>query len=308
MPWPTATSAWRSAGRATSSRRATRAEEAKNGVKIGYTIPKEGAPMWFDMMAIPKDAKHPNNAHLFINYIMRPEVMAGHQQLRCLRQRQQGFDAAGGQGNHWKIRASIRRPRRRRSCSPSRCCRLTSIVCTPGSGPSSRPASNAAPGRASACPGSHDRHGHHNGADEQPQSACGGTQRQQERTPGGEDYLRIEDVRKEFDGFVAVDDVSLTIRKGEIFALLGASGCGKSTLLRMLAGFEKPTKGKIILDGQDIERPAALRAADQHDVPVLCAVPAHDRGAEHRLRPEAGRHGQGRDRQARSRRCWRWCR
>jgi putrescine transport system ATP-binding protein len=69
---------------------------------------------------------------------------------------------------------------------------------------------------------------------------------------GAENYLRIESVRKEFDGFVAVDDVSLSIRKGEIFALLGASGCGKSTLLRCLAGFEKPTKGKIILDGQDI--------------------------------------------------------
>ena len=67
---------------------------------------------------------------------------------------------------------------------------------------------------------------------------------------GGEDYLRIEDVRKEFDGFPAVAEVSLSVRKGEIFALLGASGCGKSTLLRMLAGFEKPTRGRIILDGQ----------------------------------------------------------
>ncbi|WP_146909396.1 ABC transporter ATP-binding protein [Arenimonas daejeonensis] len=69
---------------------------------------------------------------------------------------------------------------------------------------------------------------------------------------GADNYLRIEVVRKEFDGFVAVDDVSLSIRKGEIFALLGASGCGKSTLLRVLAGFEKPTKGRVVLDGQDI--------------------------------------------------------
>jgi putrescine transport system ATP-binding protein len=65
-----------------------------------------------------------------------------------------------------------------------------------------------------------------------------------------EDYLRIVDVRKEFEGFVAVDDTNLSIRKGEIFALLGGSGCGKSTLLRCLGGFEKPTSGKIYLDGQ----------------------------------------------------------
>jgi len=56
---------------------ASRAEEAKNGIEIKYNIPKEGAPMWFDMIAIPKDAKHPINAHLFLNYILRPEVMAG---------------------------------------------------------------------------------------------------------------------------------------------------------------------------------------------------------------------------------------
>lgn len=54
----------------------TRAEEAKNDVNISYVIPKEGAPMFFDMMAIPKDAKHPQNAHAFMNYILRPEVMA----------------------------------------------------------------------------------------------------------------------------------------------------------------------------------------------------------------------------------------
>jgi len=68
-------------------------------------------------------------------------------------------------------------------------------------------------------------------------------------TDGG-GYLSIQDVRKEFDGFVAVDDVNLDIRQGEIFALLGGSGSGKSTLLRCLAGFERPTKGRIVLDGQ----------------------------------------------------------
>ena len=70
--------------------------------------------------------------------------------------------------------------------------------------------------------------------------------------PVREDYVRIDDLTKEYDGFRAVDDVSLTIKKGEIFALLGASGCGKSTLLRCLAGFEKPTYGKIELDDVNI--------------------------------------------------------
>ena len=64
--------------------------------------------------------------------------------------------------------------------------------------------------------------------------------------------VKIERVTKKFDETVAVDDVSLTINKGEIFALLGGSGSGKSTLLRMLAGFERPTEGRIFLDGQDI--------------------------------------------------------
>lgn len=53
-----------------------RAEEANNGVHIGYSIPKEGTAMWFDMMAIPKTAKHPGNAHLFLDFLMRPDVMA----------------------------------------------------------------------------------------------------------------------------------------------------------------------------------------------------------------------------------------
>src|SRR4051812_32077156 len=64
--------------------------------------------------------------------------------------------------------------------------------------------------------------------------------------------LRIEGVTKRFGSFVAVDQLSLDIRAGEFFALLGPSGCGKTTLLRMLAGFETPEQGKILLNGQDI--------------------------------------------------------
>ena len=65
-------------------------------------------------------------------------------------------------------------------------------------------------------------------------------------------HLRIENVVKDFNGYKAVNNVSLDIAKGEIFALLGSSGCGKTTLLRMLGGFETPTSGRILLNGQDL--------------------------------------------------------
>jgi putrescine transport system ATP-binding protein len=65
-------------------------------------------------------------------------------------------------------------------------------------------------------------------------------------------YLQIQDVVKDFAGYKAVNHVNLDIARGEIFALLGSSGCGKTTLLRMLAGFETPTSGRIVLNGQDM--------------------------------------------------------
>jgi putrescine transport system ATP-binding protein len=69
---------------------------------------------------------------------------------------------------------------------------------------------------------------------------------------GGMPLLRIEGVSKSFGAFRAVDRLSLDIAAGEFFALLGPSGCGKTTLLRMLAGFETPDEGRILLGGQDI--------------------------------------------------------
>ena len=65
-------------------------------------------------------------------------------------------------------------------------------------------------------------------------------------------FLQIREIVKNFGAVRAVDSVSLDIARGEIFALLGSSGCGKTTLLRMLAGFETPTSGQIILNGHDI--------------------------------------------------------
>ena len=73
--------------------------------------------------------------------------------------------------------------------------------------------------------------------------------------PPGKDparFISVRNVTKKFNDFVAVNDVSLDIAKGELFALLGGSGCGKTTLLRMLAGFEEPTAGQIFIDGEDM--------------------------------------------------------
>ncbi len=64
--------------------------------------------------------------------------------------------------------------------------------------------------------------------------------------------LRIEGLSKRFGGFAAVDHLSLDIHSGEFFALLGPSGCGKTTLMRLIAGFERPDTGRIVLDGVDL--------------------------------------------------------
>jgi putrescine transport system ATP-binding protein len=69
--------------------------------------------------------------------------------------------------------------------------------------------------------------------------------------PNAKPFIRIRNITKKFGDFIAVDNVSLDIYRGELFCLLGGSGCGKSTLLRMLAGFETPTSGTIEIDGQD---------------------------------------------------------
>ncbi|MBM4149366.1 MAG: ABC transporter ATP-binding protein [Lentisphaerae bacterium] len=71
-------------------------------------------------------------------------------------------------------------------------------------------------------------------------------------TDTGQGFLRFEGVSKAFDGVKAVDGVTLSVRKGEIFSLLGPSGCGKTTLLRICAGLETPDAGRVLLDGRDI--------------------------------------------------------
>ncbi|MEM6665607.1 MAG: ATP-binding cassette domain-containing protein, partial [Pseudomonadota bacterium] len=70
--------------------------------------------------------------------------------------------------------------------------------------------------------------------------------------PSAIPFIDFQDIVKRFGDFTAVDHVSLGVYEREFFSLLGPSGCGKTTLLRMLAGFETPTSGRIMLDGQDI--------------------------------------------------------
>jgi spermidine/putrescine transport system ATP-binding protein len=72
-------------------------------------------------------------------------------------------------------------------------------------------------------------------------------------TPG-DDVIVLDHVRKQFGAFVAVEGADLSIARGEFFAMLGPSGCGKTTTLKMIAGFEQPTSGRVLLEGVDVSR------------------------------------------------------
>ena len=67
-----------------------------------------------------------------------------------------------------------------------------------------------------------------------------------------DEFLHFENVSKSFGSVFALRNVTLSVRKGEVFSLLGPSGCGKTTLLRIAAGFEQPDSGRVYLDGSDI--------------------------------------------------------
>ena len=96
--------------------------------------------------------------------------------------------------------------------------------------------------------------------------------------------VSLRGLRKTFGDVTAVDGIDLDLAEGEFFSMLGPSGSGKTTVLRMIAGFEVPTAGRILLGGVDVTDAAAVRAGCEHGLPGLCAVPAHECAAERRVR------------------------
>ena len=80
-------------------------------------------------------------------------------------------------------------------------------------------------------------------------------------------------VTKRFGDFTAVDDLDLALPRGEFFTLLGPSGCGKTTTLRMIAGFEQPTSGRIMLDGSDVARVPLLGSSKPAIIRSVVVLP-----------------------------------
>ena len=230
-----------------------RAEEAGKPLDIAYSIPKEGALMWFDTLAIPADAAHPGRGAPVHRLPAAARSRGEELRLRQLRQRQQAATPL--------VNADLRND--------------TSIYPTPEVAARLQPslAKSAEFTRAlnrtwtrfmtarhlepaESIPTSLDRTARSTTSSTEIIMATSPRATQQKfepwTDPDAKPYVRIEKVTKKFGDFVAVDDVSLNIYKKEIFCLLGASGCGKTTLLRMLAGFERPTSGRIFIDGVDM--------------------------------------------------------
>ncbi len=95
----------------------------------------------------------------------------------------------------------------------------------------------------------------------------------------------FEQVSKRFGNSIALQDVSFSIQKGEFFSLLGPSGCGKTTLLRILAGFEQPDSGRILLDGKDITNLPPDKRPVNTVFQNYALFPHSDHLGKYRLRP-----------------------
>ena len=90
-------------------------------------------------------------------------------------------------------------------------------------------------------------------------------------------YLELKDLRRVFGTVKALDGIDLELGQGEFLSLLGPSGCGKTTALRLVAGFDRPTPGTIVVDGKDMTSVAAEPARHGHGLPGLLPLPEHDR-------------------------------
>ena len=106
--------------------------------------------------------------------------------------------------------------------------------------------------------------------------------------PSAKRLVRFDGISKRFGSVPAVERLSLDIYEGEFFALLGPSGCGKTTLLRMLAGFEQPSEGRILLDGEDISGVPPHRRPVNMMFQSYALFPHLTRRRQHRLRSQAG--------------------
>ena len=115
-----------------------------------------------------------------------------------------------------------------------------------------------------------------------PDRGCGRRCRPWPRPSGLVPAVRLEGVAKRYGDVVAVDGIDLDVRDGEFFSMLGPSGSGKTTTLRMIAGFEQPTAGRILLHGARRDRRPAVRSGREHGLPGLRAVPAHVRRRQRR--------------------------
>ena len=107
--------------------------------------------------------------------------------------------------------------------------------------------------------------------------------------------VRFEGVTKRFGSATAVDDLNLTIERGEFFSLLGPSGCGKTTTLRMVAGFEQPTEGQVYLDGEPVAKVPPYKRNVNTVFQSYALFDHLDIAGQRRVRAQAAQGGGGRD-------------
>ena len=96
--------------------------------------------------------------------------------------------------------------------------------------------------------------------------------------------IRLEGVSKTFDDTMVLDDLELSIRENEFMTLLGPSGCGKTTTLRIIGGFEKPDKGRVLFDGKDITNLSTKQAAAQHGISEIRPVSPYEHRGKYCIR------------------------